>query len=171
MGRDEAPTPKAAELASQLETETQDALESLRDLARGIYPPLLADKGLGAALEAQARRSLVPVTVEVSGIGRLPQEVEAAVYFSCLEALQNVTKHAEASAARVTLIRDDGHLTFEVADDGVGFDVGTIKGGTGVQGMSDRLSALDGRLDVQSAPGSGTVVSGWIPVGSDMRAP
>ena len=162
---------RAAELASQLETETQDALESLRDLARGIYPPLLADKGLGAALEAQARRSLVPVTVEVSGIGRLPQEVEAAVYFSCLEALQNVTKHAEASAARVTLIRDDGHLTFEVADDGVGFDVGTVKGGTGVQGMSDRLSALDGRLDVQSAPGSGTVVSGWIPVGSDMRAP
>ena len=155
---------KAVELASQLEAETQEALEDLRDLARGIYPPLLADKGLGPALEAQARRSPVPVTVEAVAVGRLPQEVEAAVYFSCLEALQNVTKHAQANAARVTLLRHDGHLTFEVVDDGVGFDVETMPAGTGVQGMSDRLSALEGTLDVQSAPGSGTVVSGRIPV-------
>ena len=86
-------------MLAELQTESTQALEDLRDLARGIYPPLLADKGLGAALEAQARKAAVPVTVETDGVGRYPQEMEAAVYFCCLEALQNVAKYAEASAA------------------------------------------------------------------------
>ena len=116
--------PKAKDLLADLQTETGEALENLRDLARGIYPPLLADKGLVAALESQARKSAVPVTVEATGVGRYPQDAEAAVYFSCLEALQNVAKYASASRATVSLSDGDGRLRFEVTDDGVGFRAG-----------------------------------------------
>jgi len=156
---------KANEMLERVESDLQTALEDLRDLARGIYPPLLADKGLGPALEAQARRSPVPVTVEAAGIGRFPQEVEAAVYFSCLEALQNVAKYAQASAARVTLAQDDGHLRFEVADDGRGFDLDVTSYGMGLQGIADRLAALDGELSVRSTPSEGTSVTGTVDVG------
>ena len=90
---------KTEEMLGQIEAETQTALDDLRDLARGIYPPLLADKGLGSALDAQARKAPLPVRVDAEGVGRLPQDVEAAVYFSCLEALQNVAKYAAASEA------------------------------------------------------------------------
>jgi signal transduction histidine kinase len=100
-------------MLTQIETETQQALEDLRDLARGIYPPLLADKGLADALASQARKSTIPVEVAASGIGRYPQEVEAAVYFSVLEALQNVGKYAEATRATVELGQTDGLLTFD----------------------------------------------------------
>ena len=109
-------------MLGELKVETQEALQDLRDLARGIYPPLLADKGLAAALESQARKSTVPVTIESDGIGRYPQEVEAAVYFCCLEALQNVAKYAAASTATVRSSDGNGTLTFEVIDDGAGFD-------------------------------------------------
>jgi signal transduction histidine kinase len=160
---------KASEMLTQIETEVQTALEDLRDLARGIYPPLLADKGLGAALEAQARRSPVPVTIESEGVGRYPQEVEAAVYFSCLEALQNVAKYAEASAARITLQQANGHLTFEVTDDGRGFDPAATGHGTGLQGIADRLAALDGGLVVRSRIGGGTSLSGTISVPAGHR--
>jgi len=156
---------KADEMLARIESDLQTALEDLRDLARGIYPPLLADKGLGPALEAQARRSPVPVTVEAPGIGRFSQEVEAAVYFSCLEALQNVAKYAEATAARVTLAQDDGHLTFEVIDDGHGFDLDVTSYGMGLQGIADRLAALDGELLVRSRPREGTSVTGTLDVG------
>ena len=155
---------KTADLLGQIEGEVQAALEDLRDLARGIYPPLLADKGLGAALEAQVRRSQLPVTVDSKGLGRYPQEVEAAVYFSCLEALQNVAKHAEASAVSVTLSQSNGHLTFEVADDGSGFDPGATGYGTGLQGIADRVGALHGDLAVSSRPGAGTKLVGRIEI-------
>jgi signal transduction histidine kinase len=155
---------KSAELLQQIEGELQTALEDLRDLARGIYPPLLADKGLGAALEAQVRRSQLPVTLNSDGLDRYPQEVEAAVYFSCLEALQNVAKHAEASTVTVTLSQSNGHLTFEVADDGSGFDPGTTGYGTGLQSIADRIGALHGDLAVSSRLGGGTKVSGRIEV-------
>jgi signal transduction histidine kinase len=155
---------KTSELLAQIEGELQTALEDLRDLARGIYPPLLADKGLGAALEAQARRSQLPVTVDSDRLGRYPQEVEAAVYFSCLEALQNVAKHADASAVSVTLSQSNGRLTFEVADDGTGFDPGATGYGTGLQGIADRVGALHGDLTVSSRPGGGTKVVGRIEV-------
>ena len=108
-----------------------DALEDLRDLARGIYPPLLADKGLPDAIAAQARRAAIPVEVEADGVGRYPQDVEAAVYFCTLEALNNVAKYAEAANATVRLAQDDGHLTFTVVDDGRGFDTGATAYGTG----------------------------------------
>ena len=157
---------KAAEMLTQIDAEIQKTLEDLRDLARGIYPPLLVDKGLGAALDAQARRSLVPTTVQAERIGRYPPELEAAVYFSCLEALQNVTKYADASSATVTLTQSNGHLTFEVADDGNGFDPEAVSSGTGLQGIADRLSALHGELTIRSEPGAGTRVRGRIEVGA-----
>jgi signal transduction histidine kinase len=154
---------KAASMLADAKAETGQALDDLRDLARGIYPPLLADKGLAAALEAQARRSPVPVVVEPDGIGRYPQDAEAAVYFCCLEALQNVGKYAGASSVAIRLGHVAGELTFEVADDGAGFDARAASYGTGLQGMADRLSAMGGSLKVRSAPGAGTTVSGRVP--------
>jgi signal transduction histidine kinase len=140
------------------------ALEDLRDLARGIYPPLLADQGLVPALQAQARKASVPVEIDADGIGRYPQEAEAAVYFCTLEALQNVAKYAGASRATVGLSCFDGSLRFTVTDDGAGFDTASTRHGTGLQGMADRLAALGGALDVRSQPGRGTTLTGQLPV-------
>ncbi len=154
---------RASAMLAELEADTSDALENLRDLARGIYPPLLADKGLGPALDAQARKAPVPVVVEVDGVSRYRQDVEAAVYFSCLEAMQNVVKYAEATRAYITLMVDEGDLRFSVEDDGVGFDPSSIAYGTGLQGMADRLDAIGGTLEIRSAPGEGTAIRGRIP--------
>jgi signal transduction histidine kinase len=154
---------RTGSMLSDLQAEANDALENLRDLARGIYPPLLADQGLPSALEAQARKSPVPVDVQARGVDRYPQEIESAVYFSCLEALQNVAKYAEASSASVELAHEDGHLTFRVTDDGRGFDATTRTYGTGLQGMADRLDSIGGTLEVTSSPGRGTIVAGRIP--------
>jgi signal transduction histidine kinase len=140
------------------------ALEDLRDLARGIYPPLLADQGLVPALQAQARKASVPVEIDADGIGRYPQEAEAAVYFCTLEALQNITKYAGASRATIGLSCSDGSLQFSVTDDGTGFDTAASRYGTGLQGMTDRLAALGGALDVRSQPGRGTTLTGQLPV-------
>jgi signal transduction histidine kinase len=157
-------TQKAREILDQLQSDTGEALEDLRDLARGIYPPLLADQGLAPALAAQARKASLPVEVRADGIGRFPQEVEAAAYFSCLEALQNVAKYAHASRAVVTLSDGDGRLRFEVTDDGAGFDPSRTGYGTGLQGIADRLGALAGTLSVSSSARAGTTVTGLIPV-------
>jgi signal transduction histidine kinase len=154
----------ARELIGQLQREANDALETLRDLARGIYPPLLADEGLSAALRAQARKSPVPVHVAPDGVGRYSQEIEASVYFCVLEALQNVAKYAHATRVDVALRHDHGRLAFEVRDDGVGFDPATAPRGTGLQGMADRIEAVGGELEISAAPGRGTTVSGAIPV-------
>jgi len=150
-------------MLSDLQTEANDALENLRDLARGIYPPLLADKGLPAALEAQARKSPIPVDVRADGVERYPQEVESAIYFCALEALQNIAKYAAASLASVELSQDDGHLTFRISDDGRGFDATTRSYGTGLQGMADRLDSIGGTLEVNSIPGGGTTIFGRVP--------
>lgn len=154
---------KGHAMLTDIKVEVGEALEDLRDLARGIYPPLLADKGLAVALEAQARKSPVPVSVEADGIGRWPQEIEAAVYFCCLETLQNITKYAQANAATVRLTNAAGALVFEVTDDGRGFDPASTGYGTGLQGMADRLDALGGSLEVRSAPEQGTTVVGRVP--------
>jgi signal transduction histidine kinase len=138
------------------------ALDDLRDLARGIYPPLLADRGLAAALDAQARKAAVPTTVDADGVGRFDPQVEAAVYFCALEALQNVAKYADATAATVRLRADDGWVRFQVEDDGRGFELEDASG-SGIQGMADRLDAIGGSLEIQSAPGTGTVVRGRVP--------
>jgi signal transduction histidine kinase len=154
----------------QIEAETQQALEDLRDLARGIYPPLLADKGLAAAIEAQARKSPLPVSVEPDGVGRYSQDVESTVYFCCLEALTNVAKYADASAVTIRLAHEDGELRFEVTDDGRGFDTSVVGHGTGLQGMADRLDAIGGRLEVRSAVGEGTTIAGRIEAQAEVAA-
>jgi signal transduction histidine kinase len=125
---------------------------------------LLADKGLAAALESHARKAVVPTTVRSDGLGRYPQEVEAAVYFSVLEAMNNVAKYADASSAEITIAQRDGSLDFSVADDGRGFDPDQVARGTGLVGMADRLDAIGGELNVESRPGAGTTVRGSVPV-------
>ena len=155
---------KANRMLQQLEDDVAEALQSLRDLARGIYPPLLADQGLVVAIEAQARRSPLRIRIEADRIGRYPPEVEAAVYFCTLESLQNTAKYAEASEAVVRLVEDEGDVTFQTTDDGRGFDPGATPLGSGLQNMSDRLAALGGKLDVWSRPGAGTVVEGRLPL-------
>jgi signal transduction histidine kinase len=146
-----------------LQADATTALEDLRDLAHGIYPPLLADQGLAAALQARARKAAVPTTVLVDGVGRYTREVEAAVYFCALEALNNVAKYAGATQAAITLRQADGHLTFTVRDDGAGFDPSSVVAGAGLQGMADRLDALGGTVAIDSAPGAGTTVTGSAP--------
>ncbi|HEY7281788.1 MAG TPA: histidine kinase [Actinomycetota bacterium] len=145
-----------------LRAAVQEAIDDLRDLARGIYPPLLADQGLAVALATQARKAMVPTIVEATGVPRYPQEIEAAVYFCTLEAMQNVAKYAEASSVVIRVARDDGALVFEIADDGRGFDPAERSYGTGLQGMADRLDAIGGTLEIESAPGNGTTIRGLI---------
>jgi signal transduction histidine kinase len=155
---------KTAEMLAQIEAETQTALEDLRDLARGIYPPLLADRGLVAALEAQSRKASVPVSVEADAVGRYSADVETTVYFCTLEALQNVAKYADADGTVIRLSQSNGSLSFEVVDEGRGFDPDAVATGSGLQGMADRLAAVGGSLEIRSAPGRGTTVAGRVPV-------
>jgi signal transduction histidine kinase len=155
---------KTGELLDGLQVTAGGALDDLRDLARGIYPPLLADQGLPTALESQARKAPIPVAVTAEGVTRYEQDVEAAVYFSCLEALNNVTKYADASTVSVAISQTNGHLSFVVTDDGRGFDPNATGYGTGLQGIADRMDAIGGTLSVQSRPGAGTTVTGTVPV-------
>jgi signal transduction histidine kinase len=154
---------KSRALLSELQADADEALETLRSLARGIYPPLLADRGLKAALESQARKATLPVAVEADGLDRYQQEIEAAVYFCCLEALQNVQKYSEAQSAVLKLASSDGVLTFEVTDDGKGFDVASVRRGAGLTNMTDRIHALGGSIEMFSTPGRGTCVNGSLP--------
>ena len=151
---------------SEFGEELEQILDELRRLAHGIYPSLLADYGLVDALAAVARRASPPANVEANGVGRYPPEIEAAVYFCCLEGLQNVGKHAGLDVRAVMRIReDDGHLTFEINDDGNGYDVERAPSkGTGLTNMSDRIGALGGTLTVQSTLGAGTTVRGSVPL-------
>jgi signal transduction histidine kinase len=149
-----------------LKAQLSTALDDLRALARGIYPPLLAEQGLVMALRAQAARSPVPVVLEADQVGRYPQDAESTVYFCTLEALQNVAKHARASAATVRLSGAGDVLEFSISDDGAGFPAAATRHGSGLQGMSDRLAAHGGTLAVSSHPGQGTTITGRLPVRS-----
>ena len=146
-----------------LKAQLSTALDDLRALARGIYPPLLAEQGLVMALRAQAARSPVPVVLEAGQVGRYPQDTESTVYFCTLEALQNVAKHARASRATVRLAGSGDTLEFSVSDDGAGFPAAGTSHGSGLQGMSDRLAAHGGTLTVRSQPGQGTTITGRLP--------
>ncbi|MCA1834505.1 MAG: histidine kinase [Actinomycetota bacterium] len=156
---------QAKSFLEELGGDVTNALEELRNLAHGIYPPLLADRGLGEALTASATRAALPTHVASDGIGRYSPEIEAAVYFCCLEAVQNAGKYAgEGAHVTITLREDAGALVFEVADNGAGFDVGKQGIGAGFTNMSDRVGATGGSLRVESAPGKGTKVIGLVPI-------
>jgi len=158
--------PEQAKLIlDELGGEVQDAVQQLRELAHGIYPPLLMDQGLTAALRAAAGRSPLEVEIEVETSSRYAADVEAAVYFCCLEALQNAAKYAGAGAhVSVQVREEEGKLVFDVADDGAGFDPANRAGGAGFTNMNDRLGAMGGALRVDAAPGKGTRISGAIPL-------
>jgi signal transduction histidine kinase len=154
----------AGQMLEQLADEVRATIQELRDLAHGIYPPLLADSGLGEALDAAGRRSPLPVTVDARGIGRYGLEIESAVYFCCLEALQNAAKHAAGATVSVRLWEESGGLLFAVADDGPGFDTAVARSGHGYTNMADRLGAIGGTVRWDSTPGQGTTISGSVPL-------
>jgi signal transduction histidine kinase len=160
--------PTASEVAARLATisdHLEEALDELRDIAHGLYPPILGMSGLPAALERLRLGGDVHITVDAAGVGRHAMEIESAVYYCCSEAVQNAIKHAaHATRVSVTLHEDDDELTFKVSDDGDGFDASTARGGLGLQNMRDRIGALYGRLSVVSEPLRGTVVTGSIPL-------
>ena len=154
----------AAQMLDQLADDLKVTIQELRDLAHGIYPPLLADSGLGKALEAAASRSPQSVRVTATELRRYSPDIEAAVYFCCLEALQNAAKHAPGASVDVRLWEQSGGLLFSVTDDGPGFNVTAARGGHGHVNMADRLGAIGGTIRWQSEPGRGATVQGSIPL-------
>jgi len=163
-----ADDPQAAtEMLDQLSVDVKETIAEMRELAHGIYPPLLADRGLGEALQAAANRSPLDVTVITEGIGRYGPEIEAAIYFCCTEALQNAAKHAVKAQVEVRVWEDAGGLLFSVSDNGPGFDPRHARGGHGYVNMADRLGAIGGTIRWESQPGSGSQVLGSVPLLSE----
>ena len=156
--------PARAQALHALEEDVDATIDEVRSLARGIYPPLLARTGLGQALRGVSREAALPTTVHADGLGRYPAEIEATVYFSCVEALQNAAKHARQATGTTISVWQDQELHFEVRDDGAGFELQTTPYGTGLGNLSDRLAAVGGTMNIQSAPGQGTVLAGSIPL-------
>jgi signal transduction histidine kinase len=154
---------RARRMLQQLGAEVDAAVDELRSLAAGVYPSLLADRGLTDALRSAALRSPVPASVDVSGEDRYSQDVEAAVYFCCLEALQNVAKHAPGASEVAISLERNGDLRFAVRDDGPGFDPEIA--GNGLVNMRDRVAAVGGTLEIKTARGGGTEIVGSVPVG------
>jgi signal transduction histidine kinase len=155
---------RARSLMQQLQDDVTSAIEELRSLAHGIYPPLLSSAGLGVAMSAACRRAPIPASLEANGVSRHAPEIESAVYFCCLEALQNAAKYAGAGAsARVRIWEEAGGVLFEVSDDGGGFEAGQQPDGAGLTNMRDRLGAVGGTLRVESGD-SGTRIQGVVPL-------
>lgn len=161
---EQAGATQTAQVLEQLEVEAGDAIRSVRDFAGGIYPPLLEAEGVGAAITQHAQRAPFPVDIEIDGIGRYPREMEAAIYFTVLEALQNAAKYADPTRATVAVREDASGIEFEVSDDGSGFDRASIDEGRGLSNMEDRIDSIGGRLRIDSAAGEGTRVRGAVPV-------
>jgi signal transduction histidine kinase len=164
-------TTEQAEMIDELDSGVRSTIAELRNLAHGIYPPLLRDAGLASALTAAARRGPSPVTVRASTGNRYPPEVEAAIYFCCLEGLQNAGKHAPAAQVIVTVTEEAataldpvGAVVFSVTDDGPGFDTDAVRAGAGLTNMADRIGAIGGRISWASKPGQGTRVTGSVPM-------
>jgi signal transduction histidine kinase len=155
---------------ARLEEQAEKALLTVKELARGVYPTLLTAQGIAGALGARARVAPLDVRVTGTGLGRYRAEIEEAVYFACAEALQNAVKHAQATMVRISLAQHDGELSFEVQDDGLGFDVAAATGGSGLQSLRDRIDVIGGAMEIVSALGSGTTVRGRVTVASEMTA-
>lgn len=154
----------------ELAHETDEAVRSLRDLARGLAPPLLDEYGLAASLRAHTRTLPIPVTVTAHDVVRYPAHIESAAYFCCLEAIQNAVRHGGAATITVDLDGDASALRFHVVDDGVGFESDSTRRGAGLANIGDRIAALGGKSCVDSAPGNGTTVVGSIPVQPEFGA-
>ena len=151
------------DLIQEIAADAEIALEELHALVHGIYPALLIDRGLADAVRAMARAAPVPARVLAEGVRRYPPDVEAAVYFTCAEALQNAAKHGgPGTSAQVFLRREADGLAFGVRDDGRGYDTSS-RSGSGLANMEDRLGAVGGHLKLLSAPACGTIVQGWVP--------
>ncbi len=160
---------RARALAAGLQGQLEEAMRELRDLAHGIYPPLLEERGLAGALPAASRRTTLPCVVDVGAdFQRYPADVEAAVYFCCLEAMQNADRHSRGSliTVRLTDTGAEGDLRFSVSDDGTGFDVAAHPGAHGLTGMRDRIQSAGGTLTIRSRPAGGTTVEGWFGPGT-----
>jgi signal transduction histidine kinase len=155
---------RALQVTTDLRRIIAETLTTLNDLAQGIHPPVLTDHGIAAALGRQQEHLGTDLTVHDTGIGRYAAEVEAAVYFACLEALINAAKHAPGSTVVVRLAEDGDDLVFSVRDDGPGFDPARCRPGSGMGNMVDRVAALGGSLEVRSAPKEGTEVAGRVPL-------
>jgi signal transduction histidine kinase len=155
--------PALAQMLAAIEGQAQAALDSVRNIARGIYPPVLADLGLGEALRAQAARAAVSTRL-VGTAPRAAEEAEEAVYFACSEAIQNVVKHAgEAARVVLRLIYHQGSLVVRISDDGQGFDPEQATDGVGLQSIRDRVEDLGGTVELASKPGCGTVLTVALP--------
>jgi len=161
--------PQARAIVQGLQAQLEAAIRELRDLAHGIYPPLLGERGLVGALPAAARRTILPCTVDVHSLGRHSPSVEAAVYFCCTEAIQNADRHSGGSIIIVQASDDEGPgrgLRFSISDDGLGFDPAAVRSAHGLTGMRDRIRAAGGELRIISAPGRGTTVEGQFAPGT-----
>jgi signal transduction histidine kinase len=167
LARQLADTDSAAvkALLEEMSADVREALDGVRELAEGIYPPLLLDRGLTDALKGAARRIAIPVRVEAAALDRHPPDVESAVYFCCLEALENAARHSGATRATVRVWRENDALRFEVEDDGAGFDQTARHPDGGLTAISDRVGALAGHLIIWSEAGAGSRVGGWVPIG------
>jgi signal transduction histidine kinase len=162
--------PELRDLLQEIQEEMGEAVDSVRALARGVFPPLLEAQGLRAALTARARQSPVPLEVSCPH-ERFPREVEGTIYFCCAEAVQNLVKHSGAGRGQVRVWRAGGRVSFEVCDGGRGFDVGDTEAGSGLQNMRDRLEALGGSFEVSTRSGEGTRLAGWVPLTSGVATP
>jgi signal transduction histidine kinase len=158
----EAESAEPAARLSKFGQDIENTIDEIRSFGRAVYPPLLAEKGLAEALRAAARRAPIPATIVARNVRRHPLEVESTIYFACAEALQNASKHAHATSASISL-SDNGRLRFEVHDNGQGFDAKEVAWGVGLTNLRDRLAAVGGTLEVESAPGHGTTVIGTLP--------
>jgi signal transduction histidine kinase len=155
--------PEAVRELEEARRQLEQALKELRELARGIHPSVLSDRGLDAVLEGLASRAPLPVELDAAPGARLPARIESTAYFVVAEALTNVAKYSHATHARVKIARENGRVLVEVSDDGVGG--ADPAHGSGLRGLLDRIAALDGRLEVDSEPGHGTIVRATIPCG------
>jgi signal transduction histidine kinase len=152
------------ETVERLGGEVDQAIDELRDLARGLYPQLLGQLGLAGALDAVARRSALPVSVRDHGVARQSEALETTIYFCCVECLQNAAKHAGADASvSIALDERDGDVVFAVEDDGAGFDFASVHRGAGLTNLADRIDAAGGTLTIESRPGRGTRITGRLP--------